>query len=284
MNADLIDAAIDGSSGWRYPDLARNLASARWREIQRTNDLTRASYGTVRYLTQDSSAPRDDLTIIPVDTATGASVVVEALDEPTQRRYGDLGLDFYASGEIRINLIRRQLAGAFRRLGEVPEAAVAVGELAVVLHALKPAGPTYDVSFSDPLLPFSIFVGVGLEDLRVGDLRLAEGILHECMHLQLTLIEEIVPMVTGARDHHHSPWQRTMRPSQGILHGLYVFRAIQSYYRNLLDIGSCSPDERNFLANRIATIAEEVAAIGDLSFSDDLTGAGKRLASSLRGG
>jgi HEXXH motif-containing protein len=284
MIADLVEAAIDSPSGWSYPGLVGKLASARWRAIQATMGLTRADYGTVRYLVQDPRARRDDLTIVPVDMTSDAAIVVEALDAPRRAQYADFGLDFYASGEIGTGLIRRQLRGALRRLAEVPEAIKAVAELAVVLHVLKPAGPSYDVSYSDPLLPFSVFIGFDSEDLRVGDLRLAEGILHECMHLQLTLIEEIVPIVMGAQERHHSPWQGTMRPLQGILHGLYVFRAIQGFYRKLLDLDSCSADERTYLANRIKSIAEEIATIGDLSTSTDLTGAGKRLAFSLRGG
>ncbi len=114
-----------------------------------------------------------------------------------------------------------------------------------------------------------------------GDLRLAEGILHECMHLQLTLVEATVPMVSSADERYHSPWRGTMRPSQGVLHGLYVFRVIQDFQRALLDNGSVTAGERAYLARRIDTIEMEVGALGDFAGSRDLTVTGRRLAAML---
>lgn len=138
------------------------------------------------------------------------------------------------------------------------------------------------MSYSDPLLPFSIFVGIEGSEQANGDMRLAEGILHECMHLQLTLIEETVTMVSAKDERHYSPWQGTMRPSKGVLHGLYVFRVIQDFHRALLESGSLRPGERTYLTRRIDTIEDEVAAVGDLAASRDLTEAGRRLAAALQ--
>ena len=101
------------------------------------------------------------------------------------------------------------------------------------------------------------------------------------MHLQFTLIEGVVPMVTGAEERHHSPWQQTMRPSQGVLHGLYVFRSIQDFYRKLLDGRHCTADERKYIVSRVKTIEQEVEAVGELSASSDLTSEGKRLVATL---
>jgi hypothetical protein len=44
--------------------------------------------------------------------------------------------------------------------------------------AAKTRGHDYDVSYSDPRLPFSIFVGINSGDQANGKLRLAEGISH----------------------------------------------------------------------------------------------------------
>lgn len=49
----------------------------------------------------------------------------------------------------------------------------------------------YDVSHSTPVLPLSIFVSVPGADERHAELRLAESIIHEAMHLQLTFIESL---------------------------------------------------------------------------------------------
>jgi HEXXH motif-containing protein len=192
-----------------------------------------------------------------------------------------MGLSFYAQGEIDTSIVHHRLEGAFCRLGDVPGVAAAVGAVLAALHVLKPAGPNYDVSYSDPVLPFSIFVGIDASSQAHYDLRLAESILHECMHLQLSLIEETVPMVAGCEEQFHSPWQRTMRPSRGVLHGLYVFRVIQDFHRALLEGGYCTDEEQGYLTRRISVIEEEIATIDDFRSSRELTNAGKQLVDAL---
>ena len=50
----------------------------------------------------------------------------------------------------------------------------------------------------------------------------------------------------------------------------------------LLECGSLTLGERTFIAKRIFTIEGEVAAIGDLHSSRELTEAGRRLVAALR--
>ncbi|AWN42513.1 aKG-HExxH-type peptide beta-hydroxylase [Methylobacterium durans] len=282
-DADLVHAVLDVRNARWFPGLAGALARSRWDAVQAATGLTRAAYGTARYLAGDPGLPRDDLLAFepPAEFRAAAPMAVETLHGAVSRRYAELGLEFHAPGLLDAGRLRVRLDAAFRRLGEVPDAAAAIGAVLAVLHVAKPAGPDYDVSYSDPVLPFSIFVGIDAADQAHGDLRLAEGILHECMHLQLTLIEAAVPMVAGTDERHHSPWQGTLRPAQGVLHGLYVFRVIQDFHRALLDGGRCTVDERAYLARRVRTIMEEVGVLGDLSASRDLTMAGRRLATAL---
>ena len=56
-------------------------------------------------------------------------------------------------------------------------------------------GPDYDVGYSDPEEPLSVRLGIGEEDCRNGPPHLAEGLLHEAMHLQPDLWEACVPLV-----------------------------------------------------------------------------------------
>jgi HEXXH motif-containing protein len=283
MDAGLVSAVLDAHDRRWFAGLANMLVHTRWAAVEASTGLARATYGTGRYLACNPSGRRDDLTTVSLCSLcqTDATVIVERLHGESLRRYSTRGLDFYEPEDVTVGVVRHRLEGAFRRLGEVPDAAAAVGALLAVLHVVKPSHPDYDVSYSDPLLPFSIFVGIETGDQANRDLRLAEGILHECMHLQLTLIEEVVPMTAGSREQYHSPWQGTMRPSQGVLHGLYVFRVIQDFYRALLDASRCAADERAYITRRIGVIEEEVAALGDFSASRDLTSAGRRLATAL---
>jgi hypothetical protein len=282
--ADLVQTAIVGGGERWFAGLGAQLARIRWRSVAELTGLTRQTYGTARYLMRDGSVPRNVLTTvsIPATFLAPGLVAVEALQGAALRRYTDLGLNFHTESATDLRGIHHRIVEAFDRLAQVPSAAAAVGAVLVVIHVTKPERPDYDESYSDPHLPFSIFVGSDGSQQGNGDLRLAEGILHECMHLQLTLMEETVPMVSSANERHYSPWQETMRPSQGILHGLYVFRVIQDFHRALLKSACLTPREQIYLTRRIDSIEDEVAAVGDLAASRDLTETGKCLAAALQ--
>ncbi len=209
-------------------------------------------------------------------------VIVETLAGDSLKRYCDLGLSFYAQSDLSPQFVESRFSRAFHRLGSISGVASAIGAVLSVLHVIKPQGPEYDVSYSDPKLPFSIFVGIDLGAQVNGDLRLAESILHECMHLQLTLLDQSLPLIANSKEQYHSPWQGRMRPSQGILHGLYVFCVIHDFYRALLD-GRFYEDEGEsaFLHRRIAKIEEEIDGLQDFPSSKDLTASGKRLVERL---
>ena len=276
-------AALNGRDSRWFPGLASVLARSRWEAIAASTAIGPETYGTARFLANDPTAPRHALDSIPLPATFRANrpVIIESLPARILKCYSDLGLNFYAAGEIETRVIRDRLMGAFRKLGDVPGVATAVGAVLSVLHVIRPDGPEYDVSYSDPLLPFSIFVGIDANHEAHFDLRLAESILHECMHLQMTLIEEAMPMVSAGEELYHSPWQGRMRPSQGLLHGLYVFRVIQDFYRALLERRACTDQECDYLARRIRSIEDEVAAVRGFSTSRDLTIAGKQLVAAL---
>ena len=97
------------------------------------------------------------------------------------------------------------------------------------LHLIDPGNNDTDVSFSDPSIPFSVFVSVPPTRSEVVELRVAEAILHEAMHLQLTLIDRVVPLVRPQGMMYYSPWRDERRDSEGILQALYVFGVIRSF-------------------------------------------------------
>lgn len=285
-DADLVRQALATRTPRWFDGLAGPLAVTRWQAVTEATGLDRPTYGTVRYLAGDVAAPRLELVgvALPAPFTSDGDVVVEALRGDPLRRYANLGLDFPGNGEVEADLVRERLAAAFDRIARVPGAAAAVGAVLAALHVLRPEGPDFDVSYSDPDLPFSIFVGIDRCPAENGALRLAESILHECMHLQLTLIEGILPMIVGVGDRLHSPWQDRMRPVQGILHGLYVFRVIQDFHRALLEDGQLTEAEGAYLGRRIAGIEEEAGSVRSLADSGDLTQEGRELAALLLAG
>lgn len=148
------------------------------------------------------------------------------------------------------------------------------------IHVIEAPGPSYDISHSEPSIPFSIFVSVPIGE-RHGTLRLAESLLHEALHLQLTLLERHVPMVLDTAATGYSPWQQSQRPLSGLLHGLYVFAAIDQWLALLDAAPSTSSEDRIYLTRRRAEIAEEIADVATLADAPSLTPTGHHLASWL---
>ena len=82
-------------------------------------------------------------------------------------------------------------------------------------------------SFSSPMLPGVIFVGMLRPDGQMTDWRhLAELIFHEHLHNRLYLLDTLCPLteINAPYDEiFYSPWKEVDRPLEGILHSLYVF-------------------------------------------------------------
>ncbi|MER8563296.1 HEXXH motif-containing putative peptide modification protein [Mesorhizobium sp. M0578] len=171
------------------------------------------------------------------------------------------------------------IACALKRL--VPgRAADAVTTLVRSVHIIRARGPGYDFSHSEPTVPFSVFVSVPLGE-RHAMLRLAESLLHEAMHLQLTLIEYHNPVVGAGDAYGYSPWQQRQRPVQGLFHGLYVFSAIQEWLLHLEADPRLPSDDRTYVERRLCEIGEEIKEVSTLAASSTLTDFGRTLARSL---
>ncbi len=109
-------------------------------------------------------------------------------------------------------------------------------ELVRAVHLIASVGEDYDSSHSDPAILFSIFISVPSLPGRRSLLRVAEGLVHETMHLQLSLFETICPLVDGSVDWGlYSPWKQKKRQTRGIMHGLYVFGVLKWMWQRVQD-------------------------------------------------
>jgi HEXXH motif-containing protein len=170
----------------------------------------------------ESTQERSDLSRrAPASWQLGRSVV--AIEYPSSEVAArSSGLSFAMIDPERSS---DQLQEAADVLGTVDGLVDTLGLLVRTVHLLKaPIG--YDVSHSDPGLPFSIFVSLPQPGETDGVSRLAEAILHESMHLQLTMIELQVQLIADGLKRMYSPWKHEVRPISGVLHGLYVFAVI----------------------------------------------------------
>jgi len=105
---------------------------------------------------------------------------------------------------------------------------------------------------------------------------LAESIVHEALHLQLTLVESIEPLVaeSPAGVLVFSPWKNELRSFHGFIHGVYVFANLRCFWKK---VATDSPELSSFALTRIGVIDRELGAARQLEVSPLLTTMGRRL-------
>ncbi|MBG6118407.1 hypothetical protein IWY39_002211 [Sphingobium sp. JAI105] len=201
----------------------------------------------------------------------------ELLPQEGRRRYEAIGLAIspHLPRADEIALVDE----AIEQLLPAPGLIDAVDALVRSIHKLDSEGPGYDVSHSDPELPFSIFLTLPVGETDAA-LRVAEALLHETMHLQLTLMERLRPLVADPAATTHSPWQGKARPLQGLIHGLFVFRAIDEWLATL-QTADPALDDHPYADRRRLEIADEIASIENFTASSALTPRGQRFARML---
>lgn len=138
---------------------------------------------------------------------------------------------------------------------------------------VRSAGDCFDTSHSDPAWPGIVLVSIPPQG-PVGDLRLAEGIIHEAMHHSLSALEANVTLVRQQRLL-HSPWRGTDRPAGGVLHGLFVFACVAHAFQKLIDLGSLGEDALRHARKRIGEIRDEIDTIDHEGLRTALTARGR---------
>ena len=263
---------IDGPCGWtgEAPACLRRQApggTSAWR-----------NYSTARFL-RDS----DPVVLRTVDFGglkTDSGMQIELLPDVPAGGLRTAGLEF-ASEEYMIEMgFQGVLADALDLIAKVPPLLGTVAGLCRSLHVLVPTDIDFDASYSDPSLPFSIFVSCPPTTTRHRVERLAENIVHETLHLQLSLVEHAEPLVVDTPDESRlfSPWKGEPRTVHGLLHGVYVFGNLRYFWRHIAD--DTTPDA-TFAERRIEEIDGELVTVQHLSTNPSLTEMGQRLATTL---
>jgi hypothetical protein len=270
-----IKASIENPNGdlW-FPELTADLAARAWEGLRRDIDLTPDIYGTERVLSHCISAPRDIVgsLVMSAPSGTAPATSIETLSREYAVEYQKKGVSFYSPAEIRSTVLSC-VEEALAIINQVPSLMRTVAVLVRSLHLIKPENEDHDVSFSEPHVPFSIFVSVPNRRMPEDRWRIAEAVVHETMHLQLTLIEQIIPLVKTSQCKYFSPWRATYRPVQGVLHGVYVFRVIDSFLAQLSPLGISS----RYVEDRRGAINNQILDAQSLQDSPDLTLLGDQL-------
>ncbi len=253
-----------GEPAW-FPGLAATLVDEFWAARP---DMDRAAYTTEGWLDATS---REDTRSNSMD----APLPLHPLPQPLAGRFTAAPADVHDVGE---DLIHDALGHLDRS-----DAGSAVRALIRSVHAVASQGPGFDLSHSEPSIPFSVLISLPTGERHAG-YRIAESLLHEAMHLQLTLIESRAALVCDGEGLAYSPWQDRLRPAQGLLHGLYVFRAIRDWLLDLSSSGAGSDDARAYAGRRLSEIGDEIQQVSDLPASGALTPLGQNLAAWLLAG
>ncbi|MFD4121319.1 HEXXH motif-containing putative peptide modification protein [Alcaligenes faecalis] len=225
------------------------------------------SYSTSQYLR--ATPPKR---VEQTHTSSGLlSLNIELLPLPIIQTLEPRGVTFATETEVltqSLDAINR----ALKIIEQTPSLALTLNALVKSVHILHVAEPGYDVSFSDPELPFSIFLNAskGL----YADFRTAEAAIHEAMHLQLSLIERFLPIAATEELVHFSPWKRSKRPISGIMHALYVFQVIREW---LDSIKNHSDETLKYATKRLEAINDEIHQLQPQSYEKHLTVSGRLL-------
>ena len=162
----------------------------------------------------------------------------------------------------------------------------AVGLSSIVARCVREAhllsaNAGFDISHSEPHWRSRIFVSVPERADLIGALRLAESVIHEAMHLQLTDFEAIHPVVEDEVGTMPSPWRRERRPLRGVVHGLFVFSCLSAYFQTIVALGA-GPG-RSHIQKRIKEIQADLETIDFERLVQGLTPVGAALACEWRG-
>ena len=110
--------------------------------------------------------------------------------------------------------------------------------------------------------------------------RLAENVIHEALHLQLSLVERVEPLIVDGAEHEPvvSPWKEGKRTMRGLLHAVYVFSNLRFFWKR---VAMARPNSSSFASVRVETIDQEIASARHLLASPSLTGIGRSLTGSV---
>jgi hypothetical protein len=238
---------VNDSSLW-FPSLAEYLMVDLVSRDQGRRALV-DHYGTQRWLTGDANA-----SIVGIGTVRLGRYlsVIEQLPVSTIGSFSNLTFV-----DDKCSHACAQIQGAAEVLDSVNTLADTVGCLARSIHLLR-APIDHDISHSSPHLPCSVFVSIPEPTERDANLRVAESLIHESMHLQLTLLDAVESLVGSSGAHGYSPWKQEIRPVEGLLHGIYVFAVI---YQALGILADLQPASRPYCVKRRIAIQAEVGIL-----------------------
>lgn len=169
---------------------------------------------------------------------------------------------------------------AARLISFVPSLNAAVQRHVDSIFLLE-AEEEFDVTHSEPRWPEWIFISRPQQIGELAALRTAENVVHEAMHLQLSLLEQRTPLVADLQTTIRSPWKQEPRHLQGVLHGLYVFVCIAAFFSGLREMQAIGGMGLKHVERRLKDIGDEIGSIAIPDLKNGLTSSGSVFLESL---
>ena len=261
-----VEQFLEGACRW---DLLAPLQIRSWELESRSLDWN--SYSTVSLTSKKSP-----IILFTTGPCGSGSVRIEMLSEIDSARWQDCSYRFASRLDIqRINL-HEIMNSVFRMIVVVPQLLNTVIGLCRSLHVLLSQDSEVDVSFSKPELPFSIFVSVPSSNSRYPVERLVESVLHEALHLQLSIVQRLVPLIEdhGEEEKMFSPWKEKLRGISGVLHSVYVFKNLHFFWSQMANSNYGSSE---FAFHRILEIEENLKIVERILNTQCLTSYGRQI-------
>ena len=238
------------------------------------------SYGTARMMAGSAKPARQIIgSIDPPDGSNRGRVLLEGLPPSEVAELDAVGLSLDEADDSAV----AERIGVLKQAREVvhtvwPDLSSSIGYLVRCIHLLRAPSPELDCSYSRPDLPFSVFLSVPGRGTRARIERVTEALVHETMHLQLSLVERRIPLVESDRAETvaFSPWRGGERSVGGVLHALHVFVVVRRLWQYVARELPCVLD-RQFAEARARAIREEVVRTRHLVASPGLTWQGRQL-------
>lgn len=264
-----------------FPTLTKQLVSDGWETIYQKYRIQEGNYSTESMLHGRI-----------VNSITATTCLTPAIQNDTKplricqtpeeivAMYSYTGSKPYSLETLQNSTVLQCLQESLDVLALIPTVYETVSCLVACLHIIQPEDDDFDISYSLPNIPFSIFVSIPSKRMKNDVLRVAEAILHEAMHLQLTLIEQCVPIIIETNESYFSPWKNEQRHPRGVLHAIYVFCVIKQFFELLIK-QDISTSHIQFLNERCNVISNQLTEVNDFTNYPYFTEAGKSLTNRL---
>jgi len=263
-------------------DTTKLLVEHEWRALKEQFSWTVDDYSTAGYILQ---SPNITTSKTPITAwSNNNQIYIEEPDNyALEKFYSENDLTLITENKLHSIHAVEKLNDALTLLSSTPGVIDCISQLVRVISIIEAPAPEIDVSYSHPKVPFSIFISVCDERNSVTSARVAESILHEAMHLRLSLIQKTVNLFNkGEEDsiQYFAPWRQEKRPAAGVLHGIFVFRAMLDFFQLQLTNSKNGQVIEHF-KQRIEEITSQLVHVKNFHESPALNETGVKLARHL---